>query len=270
MADSDKADKKPVTRPTVKGAGSPAPKGPGSTGAGRTPAADETAVRPAVGAQRTAGAAAAKKAAPAGQARPAAGAPVRPAPNRTSPTTHSPARPAPAKAAPKAEPPKESPVEQTTVAGAPVTAQVAAPEDDRERSITAGRAPGSNRRPRRARLRLTRIDPMSVMKASFLLSVAFGVVTFVAVLITWSVLGAAGVWDSVNATVGTIVSSGENESTFDIRDYVGMGRVLGFTLIIAVVDVILLTAIATLTAFLYNMAASLLGGVEVTLSEDDH
>lgn len=264
MADSDKADKKPVTRPTVKGAGSPAPKGSGSTGAGRTPAADETAVRPAVGAQRTAGAAAAKKAAPAGQARPPAGAPARPAPARPSP-----AKPAPAKAAPKAEP-KESPAEQTLVSSAPVTQQVTVAEDERERSITSGRAPGSNRRPRRARLRLTRIDPMSVMKASFLLSVAFGVVTFVAVLITWSVLGAAGVWDSVNATVGTIVSSGENESTFDIRDYVGMGRVLGFTLIIAVVDVILLTAIATLTAFLYNMAASLLGGVEVTLSEDEH
>ena len=45
--------------------------------------------------------------------------------------------------------------------------------------------------PRRARLRLTRIDPWSVMKTSFLLSVAFGVVTFVAVFMVWSVLGAA-------------------------------------------------------------------------------
>ena len=34
------------------------------------------------------------------------------------------------------------------------------------------------------------------------------------------------------------------------------------------VDVVLLTAIATLSAFLYNMSASLLGGIEVTLAED--
>lgn len=121
---------------------------------------------------------------------------------------------------------------------------------------------------RRARLRLTRIDPLSVMKTSFLLSVAFGVVTFVAVLVIWSILGAAGLWDAVNDTVATVLTSGDQASTFDIRDYVGMGRVLGFTLVVAVVDVILLTAIATLVAYLYNMAAALLGGIEVTLAED--
>jgi len=40
-------------------------------------------------------------------------------------------------------------------------------------------------------------------------------------------------------------------------------------MLIAAVDVVLLTAIATLGAFLYNMAAALLGGVEVTLAEDN-
>ena len=37
----------------------------------------------------------------------------------------------------------------------------------------------------------------------------------------------------------------------------------------AAIDVIILTAVATLTAFLYNMSAALLGGVEVTLAEDN-
>lgn len=124
------------------------------------------------------------------------------------------------------------------------------------------------KQPRRARLRLTRIDPVSVMKTSFLLSVAFGVVTVVAVVIVWTILGAAGLWDAVNTTVATVVTSGDQASTFDIRDYVGMGRVVGFTLVVAVIDVILLTAIATLGAFLYNMSAALLGGIEVTLADD--
>ncbi len=123
------------------------------------------------------------------------------------------------------------------------------------------------KQPRRARLRLSRIDPWSVMKASFLLSIAFGVVTFVAVFMIWSVLGAAGVWDSINSTVASVIE-GDQPSDFDVTNYVGMSRVLGFTLLLAVIDVILLTAIATLGAFLYNMAAALLGGVEVTLSED--
>jgi Transmembrane domain of unknown function (DUF3566) len=123
--------------------------------------------------------------------------------------------------------------------------------------------------PRRARLRLTRIDPWSVMKTSFLLSVAFGVVTFVAVFMVWSVLGAAGVWDSINSTVASVVEGDSNSSDFDVTNYLGMGRVLGFTLLVSIIDVILLTAIATLTAFLYNMAAALLGGIEVTLAEDE-
>ena len=128
---------------------------------------------------------------------------------------------------------------------------------------------GPSKSPRRARLRLTRIDPWSVMKTSFLLSVAFGVVTFVAVFMVWSVLGAAGVWDSINSTVASVVEGDTNTSDFDVTNYLGMGRVLGFTLLVSVIDVILLTAIATLTAFLYNMAAALLGGIEVTLAEDE-
>jgi hypothetical protein len=43
---------------------------------------------------------------------------------------------------------------------------------------------------------------------------------------------------------------------------------MGFTMLVAVIDVVLITAIATLAAFLYNMAAALLGGIEVTLTED--
>ncbi|WP_203337624.1 DUF3566 domain-containing protein [Nocardioides limicola] len=123
------------------------------------------------------------------------------------------------------------------------------------------------RKQRRARLRLTRIDPWSVMKTAFLLSVAFAVVTVVSVFIVWSVLGAAGVWDSINAAVQDVIG-GDEGANFDIESYVGMTRVLGFTMLVSVVDVILLTAIATLSAFLYNMAAALLGGIEVTLAED--
>lgn len=128
--------------------------------------------------------------------------------------------------------------------------------------------PRASVRPRRARLRLTRIDPWSVMKTSFLLSVAFGVVTFVAVLVVWTVLSASGLWDSINDAVAPFVES-DTGPAFDITEYIGAGRVLGFTLVVSVLDVILLTAITTLMAFLYNLSAALLGGVEVTLAEEE-
>ena len=106
------------------------------------------------------------------------------------------------------------------------------------------------------------------MKTSFLLSIAFGIVTVVAVAVVWSVLGAAGVWDSINQTVSDVLG-GDSAQSFDVKNYVGTSRVLGFTMIVAVVDVVLITAISTLGAFLYNLAAALLGGVEVTLAEDE-
>jgi Transmembrane domain of unknown function (DUF3566) len=128
--------------------------------------------------------------------------------------------------------------------------------------------PSAARRPsRRARLRLTRIDPWSVMKTAFLLAVALGVVTVVAVMTVWSVLGAAGLWTSINDTVQSVLGS-DTSTTFDVRDYLGTSRILGFTTLVAIADVILLTALATLAAFLYNMAAALLGGIELTLTED--
>lgn len=134
--------------------------------------------------------------------------------------------------------------------------------EKRAQQVAAAPKPG-----RRARLRMTRIDPWSVMKTSFLLSIALGIVIVVSVLMVWSVLSAADVWSSINQTVRDVVG-GQDASTFDIEDYLGTRRVVGFTMIVAAVDVVLVTAICTLGAFLYNMSASLLGGIEVTLAED--
>lgn len=142
----------------------------------------------------------------------------------------------------------------------------AAAEEFRTASA-APRRTTSGRAPRRARLRLTRIDPWSVMKTAFLLSIALGVVTIVAVFIVWSVLGAAGVWDSINRSVTDVVGTGSS-SNFDVTNYLGISKVMGFTMVVAVIDVVLFTAVATLAAFLYNMAAALVGGIEVTLTED--
>jgi hypothetical protein len=144
----------------------------------------------------------------------------------------------------------------------------ASAKPESKKAATQAAKSSGGRRPRRARLRLTRIDPWSVMKTAFLLSVAFGIVTVVAVTIVWSVLGAAGVWESVNQMVQDVIG-GEDTTNFDIENYLGTSRVLGFTMLVAVIDVVLLTAMATLGAFLYNMAAALLGGIEVTLAEDE-
>ena len=201
---------------------------------------------------------------------PSASAP--PATNGTAPdqTAVRPAvrdEPAPSPQA-REERPAAMPAPQPIPAYADPQAEQPARRKERPQRTRATRSSRGRRPPRRARLRLTRVDPWSVMKTAFLLSIALGVVTIVSVLMVWSVLGAAGVWDSINTTVRDIV--GDQAGTpFTIQDYVGTDRVIGFTMLVAVIDVVLLTAIATLAAFLYNMSAALLGGIDITLVEDE-
>jgi len=121
---------------------------------------------------------------------------------------------------------------------------------------------------RKARLRLSRVDPWSVMKTAFLLSIAFGIVTWVAVFIIWSAIGAAGVFDNINSTVQEVLGTPTAEP-FRIENYINTGKVMGFTTLLACADVLIITALATLGSFLYNIAATLLGGLEVTLASED-
>jgi hypothetical protein len=128
-------------------------------------------------------------------------------------------------------------------------------------------APPSGRT-RRARLRVSRSDPWSVMKISFLLSIALGVVTVVGVSLLWMVLDMAGVFSSVGGTLKQATGT-DTGGGFDLQSYLSFGNVLMTTALIAVIDVVLLTALATLGSFIYNMAAGITGGVELTLSEEE-
>ena len=127
---------------------------------------------------------------------------------------------------------------------------------------------GAARRTRKARLRLSRLDPWSVMKTSFLFSIAAGVVFVVAVYGVWTVLGASGLFASVDDIVKSVVSTPGDTTPFRVEEYVNTQKVMGVAAIVAVVDVLILTALATLGSFLYNLAATVLGGLEVTLAED--
>ena len=125
----------------------------------------------------------------------------------------------------------------------------------------------AQKRSRRAHLRLVSVDPWSVTKVTFALSVALGVVVTVAISILWVVLGVSGIWDSINNTVSIVLAN--DVDSFDITEYVGYGRVIGLTLIVSAINVILVTAIATIGAYLYNLAAQLVGGLHVTLSDEN-
>lgn len=161
-----------------------------------------------------------------------------------------------------------------TTQGDPSSTSVmpAVPDDD---SSTYGRsdvdsAPQADERaddagPRQARLNLVHVDPWSVTKLAFVISVALMIVSVVAVTVFWIVLNITGVWGSLNDTINSVLSS--EDGTFDVTDYIGLPRILGLTLVLSAINVLLMTALAAIGARLYNVAAALVGGVQVTFAD---
>ncbi|MET1089523.1 MAG: DUF3566 domain-containing protein [Arthrobacter sp.] len=126
--------------------------------------------------------------------------------------------------------------------------------------------PAPKAKVRRARLLISKVDPWSVLKMAFLLSVALGIVTVVAAIVLWTVLDLTGIFDQVDSLLGTL--AGSEGGGFELKKVASLGQVASFATIIAVVNVVLLTALSMLSAVLYNIAATLVGGIGVTLTDD--
>ncbi|ORC20221.1 hypothetical protein A7979_11280 [Rothia nasimurium] len=118
---------------------------------------------------------------------------------------------------------------------------------------------------RRARLVVARVDTFSVAKLVFLLSVAIGIATVVAAVILWLVMQATGAFQSLNDMLTLLGTTGD---AVDISQYLSLGQIALYSTIISVVNVVLFTLLGTLAAMLYNVAAKLVGGVGVTLTDE--
>ena len=153
----------------------------------------------------------------------------------------------------------------------PARPRSARPGSPRRSGRPARRSPSAaGRGPRRARLNLKRIDPWSVMKFSFAVSVVLFIVVVVATSVLYLALDTMGVWTSVNGSLKTLVSaSGGADASAQSSFRITAWGVIGTSMLIGAVNVVLFTALATLGAFIYNVCADLVGGVELTLAERD-
>ena len=119
---------------------------------------------------------------------------------------------------------------------------------------------------RRARVYLTRIDPWTVMKTSFMVSLAIAVVLIISTAILWLVLDYTGVFAALSQTINQV--AGSATTTFNLMAIISFPKVVGATVVLSAVEIVLLSALATLFTFLYNLTVGISGGLEVTLSED--
>lgn len=120
--------------------------------------------------------------------------------------------------------------------------------------------------PVRASMQIRRIDPWSALKVSLLLSIALFFVWMIAVAFLYLVLGGMGVWTKLNSNVGDLLTSTSGSTGGEL---VSSGTIFGGALLIGLVNIVLLTALATVGAFIYNLTTDIVGGVEVTLADRD-
>ena len=129
--------------------------------------------------------------------------------------------------------------------------------------------PGGQATPaRRANLVVARFEPWSVMKFSFLMSLVAWVVLFVAVAVLYYVLSGIGVFAAIQKTLESVTSS-QGSAGVNLSKWTSASRILGYTMLIGAVNIVLITALTTVGAVIYNLVTHLGGGIEVTLRETD-
>jgi hypothetical protein len=164
------------------------------------------------------------------------------------------------------------PTDATPAQGMPPITDVPAPVD-RPEPAAASPAPEMSdevaeprrRAPRRARLYVYRVDAWSVMKVAFMLAVALGIVIVCAVAALWWLLDYSGVIATMARNVDEVIGSGM--TTFDLEAVLAFDRVMGLTVLVAALEVALVSILAGLFAVLYNLTVGITGGVEATFTD---
>jgi len=127
----------------------------------------------------------------------------------------------------------------------------------------------SKRSARQAHLTIARVEPWSVMKFSFVVSLVAFVILFVAVSVLYGALAGLGVFDSIQHLVNSVTSGQNSSSGVNAKAWFSASRVLGYTALLGSLNIVLITAMSTIGSVVYNLTSRLVGGVEVTLKETE-
>jgi len=129
-------------------------------------------------------------------------------------------------------------------------------------SVAEKLAKKSSRRPasaKQVRLKLVYVDFWSTVKLSFLAGICLAIIAVVGTFLIWTVLDRTGIFDQVNSLFKDISGAGGS----DLRSILGLGQVMGFSLIVAILDIVVVTALGAVFALLYNLSRKITGGLLV-------
>jgi len=112
---------------------------------------------------------------------------------------------------------------------------------------------------KQVRLKLVYLDFWSVLKLGFLVSVIGAVILLVSTFLVWTVLESTGIFDRLSGFIGETL----NDPNFDISSIVSLSATMGFTTVIAILNVVVGTALSVIFALLYNLTVKITGGLLV-------
>ncbi|AND15178.1 DUF3566 domain-containing protein [Rathayibacter tritici] len=112
---------------------------------------------------------------------------------------------------------------------------------------------------KQVRLKLVYVDFWSAVKLSFLLGLTLAIITIVVVYLVYTVLSQTGVFEKVNGLVQEVAGA----ETFDLNTFLSLPQVMGFAIVVAVLNTIVTTALGAIVAMLYNLSVKITGGLLV-------
>ena len=112
---------------------------------------------------------------------------------------------------------------------------------------------------KQVRLKLVYVDFWSAVKLSFLITVVLGIILVVATLLVWIVLDVTHIFGTLDGLLRDIL----NDSSFSVTSTLSLPTVGLFAFIVAILNVIVGTALGAVTALLYNFSVRITGGLLV-------
>jgi uncharacterized membrane protein len=103
------------------------------------------------------------------------------------------------------------------------------------------------------------VDFWSAVKLSFLVAVSLGIVLVVATILIYLVLQSTSIFSTLDATLSEILG----DENFSITDTFNLAQVSLFAVIVAILNIIVGTALGAITSVLYNFSVRITGGLLV-------
>jgi hypothetical protein len=112
---------------------------------------------------------------------------------------------------------------------------------------------------KQVRLKLVYVDFWSTVKLSFLVAVSLGIVLVVATILVYLVLQSTSIFETLDKTLAEILG----DESFSITDSFSLVQVSLFTVVVAILNIIVGTALGAITSVLYNFSVRITGGLLV-------